>query len=110
MKRSVKDVLVAIGLALSVGLSGVACTYVNQETQTCLVGGKDRTSNSDGVSEMRVYTDCGTFVVEDNFISGFKSADLYGSIQPGKTYKIKSGGVRVGPLSMFPTILEAEEI
>jgi hypothetical protein len=105
-----KNVAIAATLALGIGLSGVACTYVNQETQTCLVGGKDRTSNSDGGSEMLVYTDCGTFVVEDNFISGFNSADLYGSIQPGKTYKIKSGGVRVGPLSMFPTILEAKEI
>lgn len=105
-----RNVAIAIALALGIGLAAPACAYTNHELQTCTVSEKDRTKNSEGVSEMRVYTDCGVFVVEDNFISGFNSADLYGRLKVGETYEIKSGGVRVGILSMFPIILEAKEV
>lgn len=105
-----KTTAIAVSLALAIGLAAPACAYTNHQTQTCTVNGKDRTQNSESVSEMRVYTDCGTFVVEDNFISGFNSADLFGRLQPGTLYEIKSGGYRVGVMSMFPTILEVKEL
>ena len=76
---------------------------------SCTVTGKDRTQSRDS-SNMRVYTSCGTFAVGDVLIRGqFDSADLYGSLAEGKTYDLTTIGWRVPILSMFPTIIEAEE-
>ena len=78
---------------------------------SCTVTGKDRTKSEGSSSEMRVYTSCGTFAVGDVLIRGqFDSADLYGSLAEGQTYDLTTIGWRVPILSMFPTIVEAEEV
>ncbi|MBM4592645.1 hypothetical protein GS454_04655 [Rhodococcus hoagii] len=103
--------IAAAALAAVAAASLTSCAYVNNKTQDCVVTEKDRTAKSgSNSSEMRVYTDCGVFVVEDNFLSGFNSADLYGRIKPGTKYQIESGGVRIGFLSEFPKIINAKEI
>ncbi|CAM2953478.1 hypothetical protein [Skermania piniformis] len=79
----------------------------------CLVDGKDRTTTvRDGkqASDMRVYTTCGTFTVTDNWVSGNRSADLYGSLREGRTYRFETTGYRSGLLSQFPTIVAAQEV
>lgn len=76
----------------------------------CVVTDKDRTSTSDGSSDMRVYTsNCGVFIIGDNVFTGtFDSADIYSNIEVGKTYDFKVTGKRISPLSVFPSIYEYE--
>ncbi len=100
----------AAALALAAMALVPSCAYVNHQTRTCTVSGKDRIARAEGNSEMRVYTDCGTFTVEDNLIAGFGSADLFGRLHPGKKYVLETGGFRVGLLSEFPKILDAKEV
>lgn len=77
----------------------------------CVVAGKDRTTNSEGQSQMRVYTEnCGTFTIGDDWFRGnFNTADMYGSLQEGSTYTFQATGFRVGILSMFPNIIDIEQ-
>lgn len=82
------------------------------EAVRCVVTEKDRTTNSDGASDMRVYTDnCGVLSVGDNLFTGtFNSADIYGSIEVGGTYNFELRGFRIPLFSMFPLITEVERV
>lgn len=100
--------VVAVGV---IGFIGVSCaansSLVNQQTRTCTVQDKDRSSNSEGNSVHRIYTDCGTFEIRDALFQGnFNSADVYNSLKPGKTYELRTAGARIGPISSFPNIIE----
>ena len=68
--------------------------------------------NGDSLShEYRIYTSSQTYVVKDYYGSNghrFNSADVYGRIEPGKVYRIKSFGYRVPALSRFWTIETVE--
>ena len=56
-----------------------------------------------------VYTDNGTFKVADTYVFfRFNSADTYGKIMPGQTYKAKVAGWRVPLFSMYKNIIEIE--
>lgn len=82
----------------------------NVETHTdCVVSDKDRTTNSEGQSDMRVYTDnCGVFSVKDSiFIMRFDSADTFSKIKVGENYNFETRGFRIGMLSQFPNITKA---
>lgn len=105
MKRIIAAAAVVV---LASGLS--SCSSLNRHKEICTVTDKDRVSDGSGGSEMRVYTDCGTFVIDDNFVAGFNSADRYAQLTPGKRYEIESGGYRSGFWSMFPSILDAKEV
>ena len=83
--------LVALGVLAVIGL-GIflaSAQYRNPQTHTaCVVEDKDRTTTEDG-SDMRVYTSCGVFTVQDMLFSGeFDSADKYASLDTGKTYTL----------------------
>lgn len=107
--------LIALGIVATVGFT--VAYFSSQDTATnCTVTSKDRSVsiNSDGdgnvtsQTNQRVYTSCGTFVVEDNiFLGKFNSADTYGALIDGQTYDFKIIGWRNGFFSMFPNILEA---
>lgn len=86
-------------------------SYAADQTRTCTVTEKDRTSNTNGQSSMRVYTDeCGVMEVGDVFFRGiFNSADTYSDIEVGRTYDFRSVGFRVPLFSVFPTIIEVNE-
>ena len=103
---------IVVGVLTAVLLASAGCGAVQQDEQaTCKVLDKDRTTNSEGHSEARVYTSCGTFKVADSLTRGkFTSADTFGRIQEGHTYKFTYHGWRNGFLSMFPNITEAEEV
>lgn len=103
-----KKLIAAVAIAATLLIP--SCAYMNHQTRICTVSGKDRISKAEGNSEMRVYTDCGTFTVEDNLIAGFNSADLFGRLHPGKKYELETGGFRVGIISEFPKILDAREV
>lgn len=89
--------------------SYINSVYYNQETRTCLVTGKESVRQQDA-NQYRVYTDCGTYVVEDNIgLLRFDSADLYGSIAPNTKYDIYSGGYRFPLFSKFPNIISVSK-
>ena len=92
---------------------GITFAGVFHETQytACKVDEKDRVANTDGGSEMRLYTSCGVIKVGDVITRAqFDSADMYSDIDPGNTYNFTTVGFRVPPLSMFPTVIEYEKV
>lgn len=72
----------------------------------CHVTEKTATTDRDGKTNYRVYTDnCGVFAVKDDILLGqFNSADIYSKIENGKDYKFTTHGPRNGFFSMFPNI------
>lgn len=104
--------LILLGIILVVGLIWGITKNSHRETMQCKVEDKDRTRNSDGGSDMRVYTEeCGVLQVKDSMFAGqFDSSDVYSQIKPGKTYEFTTTGWRVPFLSMFPNIVEVEEV
>ena len=113
IRHALKDnwfiTLVALGVLAVIG-SGiflVTAQYRNPQTHTaCVVEDKDRTTTKDG-SDMRVYTSCGVFTVQDMLFAGeFDSADKYASLDTGKTYTIDTTGYRIPLISSFPVIRE----
>ena len=104
--------LILFGLFAAAGYYG-SSPWLNVEYPTITVTDKDTVSvsNKDGGSSIRryVYTDQGTFLVQDSTLDGqFASADLYGALKIGNTYKVKARGIRVPFFSWFATIVEIE--
>lgn len=102
--------LAMISLLLATVLTGCNPTSAEQRVvENCKVNGKESVRQAES-HQYRVYTTCGTFVVEDSwFLMRFDSADLYGSIEQHKTYDFEIGGYRNGFLSMFPNIIKFRE-
>lgn len=109
------DVVAGFGLLVALGVIAfiifVLVSALHVEHKTCTVSDKDRTTNSSGNSDARVYTEqCGTLHVADSIFSWtFSSSDTYASLDKGKTYDVTTRGYRVPFLSMFPNVVEAEE-
>jgi hypothetical protein len=84
--------------------------FYNERWRTCTVTGKDR-GQTENSSNYRVYTaNCGVFKDTDLFLRGKNnSADIYGQIQPGRTYRFHVVGARMGLGSHFPNILQVRE-
>lgn len=93
--------------ALFLGAVGgaVAQSFVAEQTRTCTVEDKDRTSGEGG--SMRLYTDdCGVVEVGDLLLRGqFDAANIYADIEVGSTYEITTVGHRVPFLTWFPNVL-----
>lgn len=100
-----------ITAATTIALTG--CVTMNQQTRECTVTGKESVtvhdSNDRPVNQYRVYTnECGTLTVTDSLLIGrMTSADLYGQLREGTTYRMETGGYRNGFMSMFPNIITA---
>jgi hypothetical protein len=104
---------VAILLVGAILVFGVA--YRNTgSTVIAQVRDKERVCNSTSEgSDCRylVYTDQGTYAVEDSFIFWrFNSSDVYGSIERGKTYSFYIVGWRIPFASVYPNIIRHEEL
>lgn len=113
MATGTKVLIAVIAVVLLFGMSTCSVQYYSEDThENCVVDEKDRTQNSDGSSDARVYTEnCGVFQVADSWIKGeVNSADTFGSIDEGKTYNFTTIGWRFGLFSMFPNIIEVEEV
>ena len=97
-----------------IGIIGITSIQYSSATtyQSCTVTDKDRVHSSDnGQSDMRVYSSCGVFHVKDMALNmDFDSADLFNSIEEGKTYDFDTTGKRIPFLSMFPIIRNASEV
>ena len=90
--------------------TSVAQGNTHVETVTVCDKGSVQTGSGDSRShEYRIYTSGATYAVKDYYGSDgvrFNSADIYGRIQVGKTYIIKSYGYRVPWASSFWNITE----
>lgn len=98
----------AVVLLAIIGISFGVMNAFHVNEVTCTVTDKDRTTKSEGGSDMRLYTeDCGTLSVSDSLLDGhFSSSDTYASIEPGNTYNFTTRGFRIPILSMFPNVVE----
>lgn len=58
-----------------------------------------------------VFTDSEVFEVTDSLAwFRFDSSDLYGRLEPGKTYRFRVANWRVQPLSWYRNVLSADEV
>lgn len=111
-----KKITATLALAAVAALPLTGCqNAVQNDPVTCTVTDKDRSTGKEGESVFRIYTDgegCDdTYGLADNWLAGnFNSADMYGKIKVGKTYKIETVGVRNGFLSSFKEITKLEEV
>ncbi len=107
--------VIFVGAVLVMAATAGFWIFSNTQTSSvaaCVVTDKDRTTDHDGASSMRVYTEnCGVLAVGDSLVSGiFNSADIYSAISVGGTYNFELRGVRVPILSSFPIITSYEEV
>lgn len=114
MRYIFAGVAVVCLLVASIGFGIVNATHI--QSRVCHVTSKDRAYVSDGKggghSDQRVYTtDCGVLHVSDSVLSWhFNSADTYESIHPGQTYRVTTRGFRIPFLSMFPNVVDAQQV
>lgn len=103
-------ILIALVLgALSGNVVKDSLAYASSSTQVVTICDKESVLTDDG-SEYRVYTSGGTYKVTDyRAAQGWRtdSADFYGGLQVGKTYKVTAIGWRVPWFSWFENITEA---
>ena len=106
----VKEYAICFIVVLAICFGFKAChTSVEQgnwHEEVVPVGSGDSRSH-----EYRIYTSSQTYVVKDYYGSNgtrFNSADLYGRIEVGRVYRIKSFGYRVPALSRFWNIETVE--
>lgn len=103
---------------VGVGFSVFQSAGVSSSVTSCTVTGKDRTSNHDGGSDMRIYAEgCDgvsttrVFTVADNVFTGqFASADVFANIKIGKTYNFQLRGSRIPVISMLQNIVGVTEV
>lgn len=102
----------------AIGFSLFGASSVTGSSTGCMVTDKDRSSDGDGGSNMRIYTEgCNgsssvkVFTVADNlFVGQFASADTFASIKIGKAYDLQTRGVRVPAISSFENIVGFKEV
>jgi len=86
--------------------------YNHVESHTVKVEGKERITEQTGnrvTSFYVVYTDKGTFKLEDDMLRGnYYSSDVYGKLKEDSTYTIKTSGYRIGWASEYPNIIEVK--
>ena len=101
--------VLAVLAACCGGWSPVKNTH-DEHVAECTINRLDRTSTSKGSSDMRIYTkECGVLENSDATFRGkFDSADLYGELKEGHTYRLRIAGWRIPFLSEFPNVLAVE--
>ena len=99
-------IIAVIGVILLPGILKVC----NQQEVIVTVTDKG-IKGKDSNDKYLIYTDVTTYEITDSLLKWrWNSSDLYGAIQVGKTYKIETGGYRIGILSEYPNIYKATEV
>lgn len=111
-----KKITATFALAAVAALSLTGCqNAVKNDPVTCTVTDKDRSTDKDGKSVFRIYTEgegCDdTYGLADNWLVGnFNASDMYAKIKVDKTYQLETVGLRNGFLSSFKEITKLEEV
>ncbi len=92
-------------------IADTAMYFTTNSEQTITVCSKEAVPQRMGHKYM-IYTNEDTYVLRDFLILvgpyRFDTADVYGRIEPGKQYRIKSFGLRFGPFSWFKNVENLE--
>jgi len=112
-KHFLSGIAIAAVAAVALSLSALNTFTDTSPKTSCTVTGKDHSYTSKGASKYRVYTsNCGVFEVQDSILHGvFGSADTYGSILTGHSYRFVTFGHRIEFIGtgLFPNIIKATE-
>ena len=95
--RLMPTLIVVGAVAACAGIVGGTILWVGTKgTQACVVVDKDRTNNSEGGSDQRIYTnECGILTVNDSALFlKFNSSDTYSAINVGEAYEFETVGWR----------------
>jgi hypothetical protein len=107
-----KSIIFLVAAIIIGGIAFEISSYGNVNTIEAKVEGKERITESVGnniESYYLVYTDKGTFKLEDDMFRGnFYSSDVYGKLKQDSTYKFKTAGYRIGFMSSYPNIIEVK--
>ena len=111
--RTSFNLITILVVAIIIGTIAFSITgYGNVNSVKAKVEGKERITESVGdriESFYLVYTDKGTFKLEDDLFRGnFYSSDVYGKIKQDSTYTFKTSGYRIGFMSSYPNIIEVK--
>ena len=112
MKKLITAGVIALAAVTLTGCQNL----VQNEPVTCTVTDKDRSTNKEGGSVFRIYTEgCGsdneTLGLADNFLAGnFNSSDMFAKVKVGDTYTFKTVGVRNGFFSSFREITSMTKV
>lgn len=102
---------IVVVLFLVFGTFACSTRVSNENVETITVTEKERVQDGD-TSRYLIFTeDDGVFENTDSLFHGkFNSSDVYGQIEPGKTYEVTTFGYRIPFLSMYPNIVEIEVV
>jgi hypothetical protein len=107
-----KSILILVVAMIVGGIAFKISSYTNVNTFEAKVEGKERITKKSGdniESFYLVYTDKGTFKLEDDIFRGnFYSSDVYGKLKQDSTYKFKTSGYRIGFMSLYPNIIKVK--
>ena len=83
-------------------------SFSNYTVKTITVKSKTAYSSGRAHYNMIIDTNGNTYFVENYiFIGLFNSAEIYGSMDVGKSYSVSTYGVRIPILGLFPNIVKA---
>lgn len=107
-----KSIIFLVVVLIVGGIAFEISSYGHVNTIEAKVEGKERITQSVGntiESFYLVYTDKGTFKLEDDMFRGnFYSSDVYGKLKQDSTYNFKTSGYRIGFMSSYPNIIEVK--
>ena len=85
--------------------------YATTRTERIVIA-KVRFGQDQGIARYMIYTRDGQVMRNTNsiFFMKFKSDELFMTLKPGKTYQVKTCGIRVPFLGWYKNIISATEI
>jgi hypothetical protein len=104
MKRFVTIVLLVVMVA---GLTG--CYPFNKQTVTGKVTDLTQSGGEDSIKLVEVDNRNWYKVEDELFLGQFRSRDMWGALEEGKTYTFTTYGYRMGFLSEYPNITAVQE-
>ena len=103
--------MILLFIAVIGGLLGSSFIYQysTEDVVTITVDSKESVKDGDS-SYYIVFAPEGEFKVDDSWAYGtFRASTTYNKLKKGKSYKVRTAGVRNGFFSMYPNIVEIIE-
>jgi hypothetical protein len=115
MKNTNRLIITLVSVSIIAAIIFEISKYNNREIVTTKVVGKERitdfNSNNGTISYYLVFTEAGTFKLEDDIVYGnFRSSDWYGDIKSDKVYEFEVIGWRIGYISEYPNIVNYKQL
>ena len=102
-------VILNVGLLIGLVIFAIGFPYWTAENVTIMVSGKERIAEEGG-GKYLVFTEGEVFQNTDCLFRGkFNSSDVYGQLEPGKSYRALVYGWRIPFFSMYRNIVRISE-